>query len=288
VTGAAVRPIDLAPDAGALAGAEAAVIARLRSLAPVAVAFSGGVDSALVLSLAVEAAGARALALTAVSPSLPERELAACRDLARRLGARHELVPTGEVEDGRYAANTDARCYWCKDIVYAALGDHAERHGYGALVDGMNADDTLEHRPGRAAAEEHGVVSPLFEASLGKAAVRALARRRGLAVWAKPAMACLSSRIATGQPVTVAMLNLVEAAEEVVLSYGCRQVRVRVHGDMARIEASAADLPLLLRRADDADRSLRALGFAHVVVDLRPYGRRLRVGAAPAAPVPAT
>ena len=173
--------------------------------------------------------------------------------------------------NARYAANTEARCYWCKDIVYRALGAHAADHQLGTLVDGMNADDTKAHRPGRGAAEALGVASPLFEAGLTKANVRALAASRGLSLWDKPAMACLSSRITYGEPVTAQKLALVEAAEEAITVLGFRRVRVRMHGDLARIQVDPEDFDRLVAHRATVEAALLVLGFAHVTVDLGGY-----------------
>ncbi len=250
---------------------EASLERRLATEAAVAVAFSGGVDSTLVLAMAVDVLGEAAVALTAVSPSLPRRELAACRRLAADLGARHILVSTDEVDDPRYAANTSARCYWCKDVVYRSLRSYARRHGLGTLMDGMNADDVAGHRPGRKAAEEQGVVSPLFEVGLGKDDVRAVARRRGLPNWDKPAMACLASRLPTGETVTAPKLHRVEAAEDVLASIGCRQYRVRHHGDVARIEVDPAEFSLVLAHRREIADAYAALGYRHVGLDIQGY-----------------
>lgn len=250
---------------------EASVLSSLRGMERVAVAFSGGVDSGLVLSLAVEAVGTRATALTAVSESLARRELDACRAFAAGIGVRHELIRTVEVADPRYAENTEARCYWCKEIVYTALGAYAAANQRGALVDGMNTDDTREHRPGRAAAEALGVVSPLFEAGLSKADVRALALSRGLSLWDKPAMACLSSRIAYGESVTQAKLAQVEAAEEAIGALGFGRVRVRVHGHDARVEVDPVDVDRLVAHRPSVDAALVSLGFERVTIDMNGY-----------------
>jgi uncharacterized protein len=258
-------------DPAALNDLEARLLRRLGELPSAAVAFSGGVDSGLVLSLAREALGDRVVAVTAVSASLPRREREACAAFAAELGAAHELLATTEVADERYAENTEARCYWCKVVVYDELAAWARERGVAALLDGTNADDASEHRPGRAAAAELGVLSPLAEAGATKSDVRALARRRRLSVWDKPAMACLSSRLPHGERVTPEALARIEAAEDVLVALGCRQVRVRAHGAVARIEVEADDLGRILAVRGAVDAALRGLGFAHVALDLAGY-----------------
>jgi uncharacterized protein len=267
----ALDDIALPASAADLAAKEAALRARLAGLGRVAVAYSGGVDSALVLAVAVAELGERATALTAVSPSYAARELAAARDLAARLGARHVEIRTAEVQDPRYAENSAARCYWCKDIVYHALADHASAQGLGALVDGMNREDTAEHRPGRQAAAERGVLSPLDEAGFAKAEVRALARRLGLAVWSKPAMACLSSRIPYGSPVTLAALQRIEAAEAALADLGFRQVRVRHHEERAVVEVGRDELERAFGREPELLEAVRRAGYAAAELDPEGY-----------------
>jgi uncharacterized protein len=269
-----VLPVDavaLPVDEAALAAKEAEVAARLKALGRVAVAYSGGVDSALLLALAAETLGGGATALTARSASLAGREMKAARDLAKRLGVRHVIVDTDEVADPRYAENTPARCYFCKDVVYRSLADYALTHDLGPLVDGMNRDDTDDHRPGRRAAREQGVLSPLFDAGLRKSEVRHLARRRELPVWSKPAMACLSSRIPYGERVTPEKLARIEAAEEAIADLGCATVRVRHHGALARIEVAPGEIGLLVEHRSEVVAALRRLGFRHVALDLEGY-----------------
>jgi uncharacterized protein len=251
------------------------------------VAFSGGVDSTLVLHAAVQALGPeRVLAVTGVSPSLARRELEDAKALAARIGAPHRLLETHEVEDPRYAANPSDRCYFCKSELYEQLGRVAAAEGWDAIADGTNADDTRDVRPGRRAAAERGVVSPLLEAGLGKAVVRELSRAAGLPTWDKPEMPCLSSRIPYGTAVEPQKLRQIEAAEECLRDAGVRGGRVRYHGDLARVELPVEDLP---RLADAPFRErivagVRAAGFAYVTLDLEGY-RRGRLNEALAAPV---
>ncbi|MDQ2857487.1 MAG: ATP-dependent sacrificial sulfur transferase LarE, partial [Candidatus Eremiobacteraeota bacterium] len=208
----------------------------VRSYGRCIVAFSGGVDSALVLAVAAAELGESALGVTGASPSLPGSERARAAAFARSIGALHELLDTHELDDPNYSANPANRCYYCKSDLYGRLAGEAARRGYATVVDGLNADDLSEIRHGRRAASEHGVRSPLAEAGMTKDDVRALARRLGLAVWDKPAAACLSSRFPTGTAITRELLERVERAEAVLADNGLREYRVRHHGDVARIE----------------------------------------------------
>lgn len=239
----------------------------VRGLGSVAVAFSGGVDSSLVLKVAADELGPRAIGVTAVSPSLASGELQEAEALARSMGARWDRLETHEVDRPDYQANTEARCYFCKTEVYAELAAYARANGYAAVVDGLNVDDLTDRRPGRAAAVEHGVHSPLVEAGLAKAEVRELSRRLGLPTWDKPSLACLSSRVPYGTPVTREALAQIDRAEQAVRRYGVRQVRVRHNGDSARIEVERDDLPRVLELQEAIARDLHALGYAHVSID---------------------
>lgn len=242
-----------------------AEMARLRQ---VVVAYSGGVDSSLMLKLAVDALGDGAVAVLAISPSLPQSEKEDAVTLARAIGARLELIETHEVEDASYAANAANRCFFCKDHVYAALKTYAEEHQISHMLDGMNADDTLDIRPGRAAAMKHGVRSPLHEAGITKAEVRSLARKLGLPNWDKPAAACLSSRIPYGTTVTAPLLQRIESAEAYVKSLGFAELRVRHHGDIARIEVPLSSLAEAVLRHGELVGGLKALGWTYVALDL--------------------
>ncbi len=234
------------------------------------VAFSGGVDSTFVAAVASDVLGDRAVAVTGVSPSVPASEIAEARELARRIGIRHDLIDTHEMEREGYVENSPMRCYHCKTELYSLLEAYARDRGYAAILDGCNVDDLGDHRPGRIAAAEHGVRSPLIEAGLTKAEIRELSKARGLPTWDKPAMACLASRIPYGTPVTIEALTQVGAAESALRALGFRQLRVRHHGDVARIEIEPADMPLLLDpevRAE-AVRRVRETGFRYVTLDL--------------------
>jgi uncharacterized protein len=245
----------------------------LQGLGSALVAFSGGADSALVLALAKEALGARAVALTGTSASLPAEELAAARAFAEKLGVRHEVIETRELADPDYARNPVDRCYYCKRTLYTQCAEVAQSLGLAHVVDGFNADDARDYRPGRRAAVEGAVVSPLAEAGLDKAMVRAAARALGLQVWDKPASPCLSSRLPYGTAVTPERLAQVGAAEAELRRLGFRELRVRHHGDVARVELTEEGLARLadsgLRAQVDA--ALKAVGYLFVAVDLEPF-----------------
>lgn len=251
---------------------EAALRAWFAGFDSVAVAFSGGVDSGLLAKLAYEALGRHAVAVLGVSPSLPRREAEAARSLARIIGIRLLTIEPDEHRDPRYAANPANRCYYCKQTLYQRLTRLAREQGWAVVVDGTNTSDLNEDRPGRVAASEAGVRSPLVELGVDKAAVRRLARALQLPVWNKPAAACLASRVPHGTPVTDTLLRQIEVAEDVLRDLGFEDVRVRHHGDLARIELPARDLPAAIDRREAILRGLREAGYRHVTLDLA--GRR--------------
>jgi pyridinium-3,5-biscarboxylic acid mononucleotide sulfurtransferase len=240
------------------------------------VAFSGGVDSTFVAAVAHEALGERALAITGVSPSIPPSEVEEAKELARQIGVAHELIDTREMDDPEYVKNNPDRCFHCKDEVYGRLTAIARERGFAAVLDGCNLDDTGDFRPGRRAAAQHGVRSPLLEAGLTKAEIRELSRERGLPTWDKPAMACLSSRIPYGTPVTVEALSSVDRAEAYLRSLGLRQLRVRHHvlpaGDtIARVETDDAGIDIALSNRTAIAERLKELGYLYVTLDLAGY-----------------
>src|SRR5258707_11903642 len=237
---------------------------RLRTLESCAVAFSGGVDSTFVLKVAQETLGARVIGVTALSESLPSGELEEAQALARRIGARHVVLRTFETHDENYLANAANRCYFCKTEMYARISDFARDEQLAAVLDGLNQDDLQDRRPGRAAAIERGVISPLVDAGLTKEEIRILSREMGLPTWDKPALACLSSRIPHGTPISLKALTQVDRAESFLRRLGVGQVRVRHHGQIARIEVEPRDFSLIKSNEDEIAAHLGTLGFFEV------------------------
>ena len=240
----------------------------LRGCGSALVAYSGGVDSALVMVLAYQELGDKALACIGISPSYPTREKRAAIKVAEELGIPYRTINTEEYLDPNYAANPVNRCYFCKSELHDQLKDVVRDEGWAWVLDGANASDLGDFRPGMDAARERNVRSPLVEAGITKADVRAIARHLGLPVWDKPAMACLSSRVPHGTAITPELLSQIEGAEDVLVDLGFEQFRVRHHDEMARIEVPVDEFPKMLANHAEVVAGVKAAGYRFVALDL--------------------
>lgn len=249
------------------------LIAALRRMGRVIVAYSGGTDSAYLAWAARQALGDDAIAITADSASIPESHKRDAEAFARQFGIRHEYVATAEFENPDYAKNGPDRCFHCKDELFAVLERVGRERGIEHIVYGVNKDDLGDYRPGQRAARLHDVKSPLVDAGLTKAEIRELSRAAGLPTWDRPAAACLSSRIPYGTPVTIQSVKQVELGEEEMKALGFRQFRTRFHGDVVRIEIAREELPqaMTLEMADRLTAIFKQLGYKYVALDLEGY-----------------
>lgn len=245
-------------------------LARIPSLI---VAFSGGADSAYLAWAAHHALGNRSLSVTALSPSYSAYDREQAENFVHALHLSHEFIATLEMENPAYRANAPDRCYFCKDELFSALDNMARQRGIAAVAYGVNADDTLDFRPGHRAAIEHRVLAPLLDANLCKEEIRHLSRRAGLPTWDRPASACLASRLPYGTTVTPELLALVERGEAALRELGFRQFRVRLHENLARVELAPEELPraMSLEMASAISKRLKAAGFTYVTLDLEGY-----------------
>lgn len=252
---------------------EQLLLSRLSEIPSLLIALSGGADSAFLAWAAHQALGQRALSLTALSPSFPEYDRQQVRDFVKCCQLRHEFIETRELENPAYRANAVDRCYYCKDELFSVLDRIAKDRGFTAVAYGLNADDTLDFRPGHRAATEHRVLAPLLDVVLHKEEIRALSYRAGLPTWDRPASACLASRLPYGTQVTPQRLALVERGEAVLRELGFRQFRVRLHDQLARVEIAPDEMPraLTLEVAAAIAARLKAAGFAYVALDLEGY-----------------
>jgi len=252
---------------------ESLLLKQLADLPSVIVALSGGADSAYLAWAAHSAIGDRALSLTALSPSYSTHDRAVVEEFVRQLSVSHEFIETHEMDNPRYRANAADRCYFCKDELFTVLDLIARDRGFAAVAYGVNADDTLDFRPGHRAATEHRVLAPLLDAGLHKAEIRLLSHRAGLPTWDRPASACLASRLPYGTEVTPERLALIERGEAALRDLGFRQFRVRLHENLARVEIAQEELPRAMspEMAASISAHLKAVGFTYVALDLEGY-----------------
>jgi uncharacterized protein len=267
-------PIRVAENSGASPEQkELSLLARLSEAGSLIVALSGGADSAYLAWAAQRALGERALSVTALSPSFSAHDRAAVDQFVHAFQIRHEFVDTHEMENPAYRANAADRCFYCKDELFSVLDAIAQERGFSATAYGVNADDTLDFRPGHRAAKEHRVLAPLLDAGLRKSEIRLLSQRAGLPTWDRPASACLASRVPYGTEVTPERLAMIERGEAALRELGFRQFRVRLHDQLARIEIAPEEMDRALSKETSAaiSQALKRAGFTYVALDLEGY-----------------